>query len=102
MHASAPKNTEPTPADLRTIVLFNAAYLIVAIIAAFVRDSEEFLRREARGSDTSTMPESALVKTCDFARIAEGATGSAPPSCRSVWLMRPTCQSCRKMRPPAS
>ena len=31
---------------------------------------------------------------------AEGATGSAPPGCRSGCEMRPTCQSCRNILPP--
>ena len=34
--------------------------------------------------------------------IAEGATGSWPLGCRSGCDIRPTCQSCRMIRPPAS
>ena len=31
---------------------------------------------------------------------ALGTTGSPPPGCKSGCETRPTCQSCRKMRPP--
>jgi hypothetical protein len=36
-----------------------------------------------------------------LALMAEGATGSMPSGCSDGWEMRPTCQSCRKIKPPA-
>ena len=34
--------------------------------------------------------------------MAEADTGSPPPGWKDSWLTRPTCQSCRKIRPPAA
>ena len=34
--------------------------------------------------------------------IADGATGNMPSGCSDGCEIRPTCQSCRKMRPPAA
>jgi len=33
--------------------------------------------------------------------LADGATGNAPPGCSAGCEIRPTCHSCRKIRPPA-
>src|SRR5688572_29825713 len=41
-----------------------------------------------------------LAKVLVLARIADGATGAAPFSCRSTCETRPTCRSRMKNRPP--
>ncbi len=53
----------------------------------------------ARGATIGFGP--CAVNTVPLAAIAEGATGSAPPW-KSGCEMRPTCQSCRKIFPPAA
>jgi hypothetical protein len=52
----------------------------------------------ARGSETSAKP--LFTKVFVSARIADGATGAAPPGCKSTCEIRPTCHSCTNMRPP--
>jgi len=46
-------------------------------------------------------PNDAMTKVLPLARIADGATGLPPPGWSDVWETRPTCQSWRKIRPPA-
>ena len=46
------------------------------------------------------MPSS--VQAWPAGAIADGATGSAPSGCSDGCEIRPTCQSCRKIRPPAA
>ena len=43
-----------------------------------------------------------IRKVLDLARIADGATGLPPPGCSESCEMRPTCQSCTTILPPAS
>ena len=62
------------------------------------------LLSSARGSEVSAnspLPSGLIRKVLDLARIAEGATGLPPSGCSELCEMRPTCQSCTTILPPA-
>ena len=52
----------------------------------------------ARGVTKGFIP--STVMAWPAGAIADGATGSAPSGCSDGCEIRPTCQSCRNMRPP--
>ncbi len=58
--------------------------------------------RGVTNGTSSPSPRSFSMNASPAGRIAEGATGSIWSGCSAGCEMRPTCQSCMNIRPPAS
>lgn len=71
----------------------------------FVADPADVFQGHFRGASAGAMdppPWPSAMNTWALAWIGEGAIGASPPACSERCDMRPTCQSCAAISPPAA